>query len=251
MKRWPTAAVEPEKASENGIRAKTTPARCSPAAKDHHNHPGAAVLRIDSHTLPARYPRHHADHTCVDCSPPQPHPEEEEEERRLRRRRKKEETDPQRYNNNKAKMWGQSSRGFDRKNAYFRPIEDDDQMACSSSSPSAASSPVSFWSTTSTATSTKSASGVTEDDLLTSLHEEARKDRERMKLINELILSEREYVQDLEAINSVHSPSFPPPHRPLELPPRIQWLARQIVPSFDKLAMRAVGLIEFIWATKS
>lgn len=100
-------------------------------------------------------------------------------------------------------MWGQSSRGFDRKNAYFRPIEDDDQMACSSSSPSAASSPVSFWSTTSTATSTKSASSVTEDDLLTSLHEEARKDRVRMKLINELILSEREYVQDLEAINSL------------------------------------------------
>lgn len=99
-------------------------------------------------------------------------------------------------------MWGQSSRGFDRKNAYFRPIEDDDQMACSSSSPSAASSPVSFWSTASAATSTKSA-GVSEDDLLTSLHEEARKDRERMKLINELILSEREYVQDLEAINSL------------------------------------------------
>jgi len=119
-------------------------------------------------------------------------------------------------------------------------------MACSSSSPSAASSPVSFWSTTSTATSTKSASGVTEDDLLTSLHEEARKDRERMKLINELILSEREYVQDLEAINSVHSPLELPPH----ILPHIQSLGKSF-PHSTKLAMRAVDLIEFIWATKS
>jgi hypothetical protein len=107
-------------------------------------------------------------------------------------------------------MRGQSSRGFDRQNAFFRPIEDD-EMACSSSSPSAASSPVSFWASTTSTTATKyNQAGSGEDALLAALHEEALKDRERMKLINELILSERDYVQDLEAINSVRRPPSPP-----------------------------------------
>jgi len=127
---------------------------------------------------------------------------------------------------------------YDRSTAFFKPIGDDndnvDTNSCgggapvirttpgggrgrgrgSATSPSSASGAAAGLPTVSfsIATTREKAKGEAllpvsprgvENDLLSALAEEARKDKERMGAINEFILSEREYVRDLEAINAV------------------------------------------------
>jgi len=89
-------------------------------------------------------------------------------------------------------MYGQSSRAFDRRNPYFRPIKEEEAAGvpgggttCSSPQPQGPQD---------------------ERLLLAALQQEFREDNLRMNLVNDFIQSEGQYLTNLEALHSVRRP---------------------------------------------